>query len=323
MSPSRKSKRNSSVVVVVCHDAGGAEIISSYVKKHHDSTSFYCYVAGPAVNIFKRKHVRHEILSGRYKIEALLGKHRRISYLLSGTSWSSTMERGFIKAAKKLRIKTVVHLDHWTTYRERFGYPRKNWKNNLPDEIWVGDKHALKLARQSYPSAVPIKYRPNAYYAEIKHQYASRRNVIPKSLVFMSEPVTGDINSYGDKSDPGFTEYTVLDNILSSLSARHGRSRLIIRYHPSDVKKKYDQLIRRYRVGVRVIKSDKESILDDLVRASTVIGIDSAALVLAVICKRKVMSYIPSRRYKCTLPFPQIQKIKSLTALKAALSGAV
>lgn len=41
--------------LIICHDAGRAEILSAYVKAHEKKAIFYCVVAGPAEKIFRRK----------------------------------------------------------------------------------------------------------------------------------------------------------------------------------------------------------------------------------------------------------------------------
>ena len=52
---------------VVCHDAGGAEILSSYIK---DFKEIHTCISGPALKIFKRKKIKRKL----YKI--ILKTHR-------------------------------------------------------------------------------------------------------------------------------------------------------------------------------------------------------------------------------------------------------
>ena len=42
------------MILVVCHDAGGAEIVSNYVESETQNNLIYC-VKGPAIKIFKKK----------------------------------------------------------------------------------------------------------------------------------------------------------------------------------------------------------------------------------------------------------------------------
>jgi len=71
----------------------------------------------------------------------------------------------------------VSFIDHWVNYRERFGYPLKNWKNNLPDEIWAGDKYAFLIAKKLFNKILPIKLVKNPYFKEIKNKYYKTKKI--------------------------------------------------------------------------------------------------------------------------------------------------
>ena len=68
---------------IVCHDAGGAEIISSSILQESLVVRF-C-LEGPAIKIFERK-------LGTIKRESLLEVINNSSSLLCGTSWESDLE---------------------------------------------------------------------------------------------------------------------------------------------------------------------------------------------------------------------------------------
>ena len=70
-------------VAVVCHDAGGAEIVSSWVKKNKNNYSFY--LAGPAKKIFKNKLN----VGSSDNLEKIIKKS---DWLLCGTSWQNNIE---------------------------------------------------------------------------------------------------------------------------------------------------------------------------------------------------------------------------------------
>ena len=56
-SHSRKALGEIRNILIVAHDAGGAQIISAYIKKFKDKYNFKCLVLGPAISIFKRKKI--------------------------------------------------------------------------------------------------------------------------------------------------------------------------------------------------------------------------------------------------------------------------
>ncbi|PIT93554.1 hypothetical protein COU00_03730, partial [Candidatus Falkowbacteria bacterium CG10_big_fil_rev_8_21_14_0_10_43_11] len=157
-------------VITVCHDAGGAEIISAYVKANNSKAKFVCLALGPARKIFLRKKLGDLLISKKFDAEIIFKKFLP-DFLLTGTSWASGIEFKYVKQAKKLGVKTAVYLDHWTNYRERFGYPRLGWENNLPEEIWVGDKYALELAKRKFIGKIKLRLVENLYFKEVKKQY--------------------------------------------------------------------------------------------------------------------------------------------------------
>jgi len=172
-------------ILVVSHDAGGSEVISAYVKAEKKKFDFICYVAGPAKKIFQRKKIKKIVLLPnnlpQSTIRKILKKNSNVEALLLDTSWESSLEIKFLKEAKKSGIRTIAFLDHWINYRERFGYPYKAWKKNLPDEIWVGDKYAFNLAKKKFPG-IKISLVPNPYFKEIRREYKQIKNTVSVKL---------------------------------------------------------------------------------------------------------------------------------------------
>src|SRR5256885_10615944 len=99
------------MVAVVSHDAGGAEILSSYVRHHRADAVFV--LDGPARAIFARK-------LGAVKRAGLEAAVAQCDSLICGTSGQSNLEIDAIRAAKALRKPSVAFLDHWANYKERF-----------------------------------------------------------------------------------------------------------------------------------------------------------------------------------------------------------
>lgn len=99
------------MIAVVSHDAGGAEILSSWLVRCSES---YCLVLdGPAKAIFQRK-------LGANKITPLSEAIGQCDWVLCGTSWQSNVERRAIALAKSEGKTVVAFLDHWVNYSERF-----------------------------------------------------------------------------------------------------------------------------------------------------------------------------------------------------------
>ena len=290
-------------ILVVAHDAGGAEIIVAHLAKHRGKFSPIVFVAGPAQKIFAREHIPHKPApSTRLGIAKILEQHSDADFLLAGSGWMTTIERSAVSEAKKIGLKSVVYLESWNNYRERFGYPSANWKENLPDEFWVGDKEALALAQKLFPNT-PTKLKPNQYFANTKARYkflrAKRKH--HNEILFLS-----DVTALSTKTLTG----------LLSVMAKSSRKSLslTIRFHPADDRTRYDALIKKYKDTIHITYSTEKDIVRDLSRSRLVIGTETVALVVAVLAGVKTVNILPAKA-KSQLPFSKIIRVTNATQI--------
>lgn len=304
--------------LVVSHDAGGAEIISSYLRNHQGNLDFFAYTAGPAERIFlKKKLPGMRTSASSDSLEAFFMQHPAIP-LLCGTSWASRLELDALALARTQGRKTIVYLDHWVHFRERFGYPHTDWTKNLPDIFWVGDEYAYAIAKRDFPGC-EVVFVPNEYFSDVQEEYRmfakSTSRGAPHSLLFMSEPLSEAINIFGDTDHVHCTEWDILRLLLEDLAQRQVHMPVVIRLHPSEPRDKYDLLMRQFKDIVPITLSDAPTIYEDLVHARMVIGMESMGLVIAYLCGKKVVSFLPEGA-PCPLPFAEIQKVSNADDLK-------
>ena len=150
------------MICIVSHDAGGAEILSSFVRQTTPRCLFS--LEGPALNIFRRKLSICETLSLETALE-------QAEWLLCGTSWQSDLEWRAIAIARKQGKRSVAFLDHWVNYRERF---IRNGIEHLPDELWVGDAEAEAIAIRLFPR-VTVRYVENPYFSDLRKELPQLR----------------------------------------------------------------------------------------------------------------------------------------------------
>ncbi len=293
-------------VLVIAHDAGAANLIAAYIKKHLIKEKVHACVAGPAARIFRREripfsHVPHT----RTGIARLVKQHRDADIVLIGAWWHTRIESMALHEAKKIGLKTVVYLDSWTNYRERFDYPKRGWRDHLPDEFWVGDRYARSLAKKLFPKRTRITLVPNEYFVAAIHHYKKLRRSVPQDRVLFAS---------------NFSRHTAntLQWVLQTLVARKESSKVLIRLHPSDDHAWYASLRKHYRGHVRIEISSNADIVRDLVRAKVVVGPETVALAVAALCG------IPSirvlhKKEKPMLPFKHIKVVRSVSALQRVL----
>jgi len=302
------TSRDKKKILTVCHDTGSAEVVSAYAAKNRGRFSFASYAAGPAVPVFDRRKLRfaaiRDIKHARNEARGILEKHADAVLLLSGTSGGgSPLETAFIREAKRRGMRTASFLEHWVSYRERFSYPAAGWRKNLPDEIWVGDRAAERIACRLFPmKIVKVKFVPNPYFAEIKERFRAlhKRKGSPRDILYLSDPV-------------GY-ERAVLEDLLRLLVKTKSRRELIIRLHPVEPRDKYIGLVKRFGDKLRIRESKGGDLLQDIAKSSLVVGGRSNALVLAFLCGKKVIGVIPSGAKDKPLPFEGIKNVKRLSA---------
>lgn len=290
-------------ILVVSHDAGGAEVVSAWVKKNSFHQYAY-YLLGPAQSIFSRKLTGIKILD-RNELDL-----SRFDLVLTGTSWSSELERRMILQAKENRVKSAAYLDHWINYRERFGYPAENWLEHLPDEIWCGDEYAMRISSDCGIPAQKLRFVENQYFLQIKEEAeAYFHEVIPESILYICEPVSEHMEKeHGDEFYLGYNEFTAMDFFLNTLLSSAKRYHPItIRLHPSEMKGKYDRIVTFFESDLQIGISNDVHLYEDVQRAETVVGCESMALVVALLLNKKVFTVIPPQGVPCRLPHAEIQ----------------
>ena len=296
-----------SEILVVSHDAGGAEVVSSWARRHPEYQFEFC-LDGPAIEIFQKKIVTLENQPAAYLAQFI----QKSDWVLTGTSWASDLEKEAIKLGKEQNKKVVSFLDHWVNYPQRFEY---NGQTCLPDEIWVGDEDALRIA-QNYFSQDKVRLVPNPYFQDIRDELktikAPPQQTTKTRILYVCEPIEEhSIREYGHPLHWGYTEYDAmrfffekLPNIISMEKVECVR----IRKHPSESKNKYDNILQEYPV-IPFQKSEGHTLIEDCVWSDWVVGCESMAIVVGLLAGKKVYSCISPGGKTCSLPHKHIRKI--------------
>lgn len=296
-------------ILVVCNDAGGAEVISSWVRKHGSNYLFTYLLEGPAVAIFKRKMQGIEIIAR----ETAFKNFSFYDFVLAGTGWASDLEKMAIKLAVECNISSAAYLDHWMEYRQRFELQGELF---LPNEIWVGDIYAQHLVSEEFP-LITVKLVPNLYLEEIAAEiiHLNRPHLNPViSILYVSEPTSVVAKKkYGDAHYYGYSEFEALENYLEYIGAQKMREvRIRIRPHPSEPPHKYYEIIAKFRLTCDIEESNGTTLIDDCAWADWVVGCQSMAMVIGVLAHKEVYSCIPNQGNDLILPYPEIKKLFQL-----------
>jgi hypothetical protein len=291
-------------VAIVSHDAGGAEILSSWLLRSDDLCSVV--LEGPAMGIFNRKCIGAERLSLTEAITTC-------DWVLCGTGWASNLERQAIKLGRQKGKKTIAFLDHWVNYKERF--EETEGSVILPDEIWVGDEQAKRIAEAEFPN-IPVKLQINPYFADLLSDFAKIETNKPStnkvSILYVCEPIREHAYlKYGNERHWGYTEEDALKYFLQNIESLHlDIAHITIRPHPSENMDKY-QWAKAFEPALTRFGGG-ESLMHETVKADVVVGCESMAMVVGLLAGKRVISCIPPGGAPCQLPQTEIEHLQSL-----------
>ena len=229
---------------------------------------------------------------------------------MSGAGWQSDHEWNAIRLAKEFGKKSVVFLDHWVHYRERF---MRNGREYLPDEIWVGDIYAKSIAEISIPE-VKVKLVPNPYISNTVNMYSKMKissvaENIGLNILYICEPVReGGLKLHGNEKYWGYTEEEAIEYFLSNIKYFKSPINMIkFRPHPSELKFKYDWIKDKYCLPIKISRS--KALIEEINKRDIVVGLQSMAMVIALELGKQVISCIPPSGRKCVLPHCAIMNL--------------
>ncbi|MBU1012542.1 MAG: hypothetical protein KKG99_06020 [Bacteroidetes bacterium] len=301
-------------IAIVSHDAGGAEILSSWAS--HQNKNYCLVLEGPAIEIFRKK------LDCQINLPLELAIQQS-DWVLCGTSWQSDLESRAIRLCKSSGKRVIAFLDHWVNYRERF---LNNGELILPDEIWVGDEIAERIARNIFPSAHLVRLS-NPYFEDIVLEIKKAKPLInslhQKSILYVCEPIRAHaLLQHGDERYWGYTEEEALNFFLKNRGLlEYPVHKITIRPHPSEKRDKYDWT-RDYS-DLIVVSDGNQTLIEEISEADIIVGCESMAMVIGLIAKKRVISSIPPGGRACSLPQKEIEHLQNIVSQNTEMNHAI
>lgn len=286
-------------VTVVCHDAGAANLIISWlVAMPWLHAALRPVMQGPAVPLWR------QAFPSLPSIEDLQVALAGSCSVLSGTGWSSKLEHEARRLAAEAGLYSIAVIDHWVNYPERF---IRDGRCILPDQIWVSDAHAARIARDHF-AGIPITQLPNLYLDGLSQQVCALSSHAAGDVLYLCEPARSD---WG-RGVPG--EFQALDFFAghAALAGIPDSVRVRLRLHPSEPEGKYDAWIAAHGP---VFTLDKSASLAEAMRgARWVAGCESFAMNVALQAGRDVISVLPPWAPEFRLPQSGIRQLRTIGA---------
>ena len=256
---------------------------------------------GTAKKIFKKN-------LGKFKTISLKESLKKTKLYICGTGWQSDIHIQIIKATRLKSTKVIAYLDHWVNYKKRF---LKNKKYYLPDEIWVGDEKAYKIAKKTFNIRVKKKtnYYLNYVKKKIKGKYEKKKK-LPKTvnILYVTEP-TSKVKKKFKLNKYDYDEFSSLSFFLDKIKFVYKDFKIRLKIHPSENLIKYNKILKKYNYNIKVCNS--ENLLNEIKNSEVVVGCNTLALHIALEAKKDVLCSIPTKQ-KSLLPFKQIRYLRNL-----------
>lgn len=289
-------------IALFSHDAGGAEVLSNWAKNNINKDCLII-AQGPAFDIFSKNG-----LAGFFSKKTIKEIISISDLIICSTSWDSDVEKDALREARYQGKKCISILDHWVNYKERF--EDKNGKLFLPDEIWVCDVHAEKIAK-SFFNECNIKLIKNPYLDNLQDEIKKIKlhSEIRNEVLYVCEPISEHAyKEFGDVNYFGYTEKDALIYFLDNFkNIFDQKSQIKIRPHPSEKTEKYSWVKKYSNLNITV--NNQLSLLEDICASNVVVGCESMAMVVALTASKKVISSIPILGKRCKLPHKEIKML--------------
>ncbi len=259
-----------SALTLVAHDAGGANVLTSFVKNFNLKAN-RLELAGPAT----------EILNG-YRPGRQKKGLSEPEIILASTGWSSNFEKNHISQSIQRGLRTIVCLDHWTNFGQRL----QSEEGPIPIlEIITFDEEARSLATRTFPDSQVYQF-PNYYLinqCEKINQLRHLHSELKYDFLFVGEPIR----------DRKYSELDALTKFLTQVG-RHNEANLKIalRPHPSQSIDYYRKMIMYFQ-NPQIKITEGSSLAEDLSHSKAVVGCNSMALHLASLCQIPTFCAVP------------------------------
>ena len=284
---------------IVCHDAGGAHILSSFCK--NNPGQYFYTLEGPAKTIFAER-------LGIVEVFDLYRLIDEVDIIYTGTSGTSNLERFAIHLAQKKQVLSKAFLDHWINYEMRFTFA--DGTRVLPNIIVVGDSLAETIAKSKFPDQ-KIELLPNPFWIEVKRRFDELKpnQPIPPSNIclYVSEGIQESYYHQEFSRRVPLIEYALLRALENKMKHIDSKiDKIAIRLHPSEPPDKYTSLISRPNSPF-FLTDRRRDLVSELMNYNTVIGYQSMALVIGLQLGLRVISIRLASMKATSLPFEQIE----------------
>ena len=245
-------------LIVISKDAGGAEILASYL--YNNKSNFDAVLDNPAKKIFLKKFSKLKIVSTKKMLKNL--NLYSEAYLGTGLKKYEVKILSLIKN----KIKTTSFVDHWCFYKERFKLKNKVYV--YPDIINAHDTSSYNILKKNFRNS-QVLMKSNPYWQEQLDKYYKKNKKIDNQFLLLL-PNFNEKNFSLKELNIFFKNFYLLDY----------KKKFLIRLHPNTKFQKLRESLKYLKFLNYKISNDKD-LGYDFSKSKIVIGYKSSALGLS------------------------------------------
>lgn len=220
--------------------------------------------------------------------------------VLTGTSYTSDIERKAIAHCKKIEIFTISFIDHWTSISDRF---LTNERMNFPDEIWVLDERAKQIAIEEKIAKNKLFIAGNPYHVWLKNwkpkinrkQFYHNLHIdeTKKMILFAPDPIS-NVNGI---EKFGFDEFVASRKLIECIRETDKEFKdsyhFLIKMHPNQCVKKLVEIFKdNNNFTILPLEVDTNQ---SIYFADIVMGFFSSLLIEANIMNKPIIRFLDSQ----------------------------
>ena len=274
----------------VFSDPGGAKPILALAEKLKDSLTGYKIISDRNYSFYQDFSVEVNI---SIQPPAELISAFNPGFILTGTSYTSSIELEYIQASQKATVPVYSFVDHWTRIRERF---QKNGREHLPDFLLLVDERAKKLAIGNGIEENRVIVFGNPYHSFLKkwkprisrselYQQLGLTDAEKKIVLYAPDP----LSNVNGAAQYGFDEVSATKELAEGIKDCCDRFYCLLNPHPNQVVERLSDAGSNC-ICILPKGTDVNALI---YYSSVVLGFFSNLLLEAIVMNKPVLRFFP------------------------------
>lgn len=294
-----KNKEDSKILIVFS-DPGGAKPCLSIASELSDKN--FMVVSDRNYSFYQDFGIDVKVLQNLNELNEIITSFMP-SLILTGTSYTSSIEKKTIADAKRRGIKVLSFIDHWTSMLGRFRDDEGTV--TFPDGIYVIDQNAKNLAVEEGIPLELLNIYPNPYHSwlkkwkpkVIKEDFINSLQISHSKKIALFAP--DPLSNIDGVATYGYDELTALKILLvlieSSITLKEDYH-FLFKPHPNQKLEDIEETLR-HQSNFDILPQSIDA-NESIFFSNCIVGFFSSILIEADLMGKKVIRFIPKTSLK-------------------------